>query len=172
MATTFSYAEVGATREGPLPGGYRHLRVRVPVGHGRAVFEAAGRAVLEWRMHRAAGVRMVTDAPRAAPGVRVTPQLGVGPLRVSAPCEVVWTLEEERRAGWAYGTLPGHPERGEEAFLVELDGSGAVTLTVTAFSLPANRCTRAAGPLIPPAQWAYARWCGRTLRALVARRAG
>ncbi len=162
----FSYAEVGATRGGALPAGYAHLRHRVRIGAGAAVFAAAGDAVLGWRMHRAVGVRPSADAPRAAPGVRVRVVLGVGPLALTAPCEVVWTEDGPDRAGFGYGTLAGHPECGEEGFLVELDGDGAVWFTVTAFSRPARWYTRAAGPLVPLFQRLYARRCGRVLRRL------
>lgn len=48
--------------------------------------------------------------------------------------------------GAAYGTLAGHPERGEELFLVEHRGDEAVTLTVRAFSRPVLWWTRAARP--------------------------
>ncbi len=100
----------------------------------------------------------------------MTVSLGAGPLRVSGPCAVVWAVREPGRAGFAYGTLPGHPECGEEAFLVTLDEAGEVHLTVTAFSRPALWFTRVAGPLVPVVQRAYARSCGRTLRGEVARR--
>ena len=46
--------------------------------------------------------------------------------------------EELQRAGFGYGTLPGHPVRGEEAFEVELDAAGRVFLKITAFSRPSN----------------------------------
>ncbi len=167
---TFTYAFPGATADLslPPPPGYRVLRVSTPVGAGERVFATAGRALLEWRAHRAMGVRMDTDAPLAVPGARVVVGLGAGPLRVSGPCEVVWTVREDRRTGWAYGTLPGHPEHGEEAFVVERDERGTVWLRVYAFSRPAVWWTRAAGPLVPVFQRAYARRLGTVLRALAA----
>ncbi|NGN69387.1 DUF1990 domain-containing protein, partial [Streptomyces sp. A7024] len=89
---TFTYAEVGATRTLPLPAGYSHLRHRARIGHGPQVFAAAVDAVLSWRMHRASGARVEAAGP-AAPGTRATVSLGVGRLRFSAPCEVVWAEE-------------------------------------------------------------------------------
>ncbi|MET7902848.1 DUF1990 domain-containing protein [Streptomyces sp. NPDC005336] len=163
-----TYPEVGATRRWPLPAGYHHLRVRTRVGHGRAVFEAAGRAVMDWRMHRAVGVSVRTREPVATAGMPVVVGLGVGRLRLSAPCEVVWTVADEERTGFAYGTLPGHPERGEESFVVSLEPDGSVVLTVTAFSRPAAWFSRAGGPLVPLFQRAYARRCGGVLRRLTA----
>ena len=108
--TALTYAEVGATQFEPLPAGYQHLNVRHLVGDG--VFDPAADAVLTWQMHRGIPARVTAGAGRAAPGVRVT--VGVGPLR--APCEVVWVVRDDARAGFGYGTLPGHPEQGEESF--------------------------------------------------------
>ncbi|MFI0776446.1 DUF1990 family protein [Streptomyces sp. NPDC021212] len=162
-----TYPEVGATRHRPLPAGYGHLRVRSRIGAGQEAFEAAGRAVLDWRMHRAVGVTIRARGP-AAEGRTVVVGLGAGPLRLRAPCEVVWTVADGARTGFAYGTLPGHPECGEESFVVSLERDGSVWLTVTAFSRPAARLTRAVAPLVPLFQRAYARRCGRVLRRLAA----
>lgn len=150
-----------------MPAGFSALRVRTPIGNGTAVFDAAARAVAEWRMHRAMGVVMDTDAPHAEPGARVVVGLGAGPLRLHAPCRVITTVDEARRRGWSYGTLQGHPECGEEAFLVDHEQDGSVWLTIVAFSRPAVWWTRLAGPLVPVLQRAYARRCGAVLRRLV-----
>src|SRR5690606_36045500 len=137
------------------------------LGRGAALQRRAGQAVLDWRMHRAMGVSIEADAPEAEPGVGVVVGLGVGPLRLRAPCRVVWTVREPDRIGFAYGTLPGHPARGEEAFLVERRADDdTVWLTVTAFSRLASWYVRAGGPLTRAAQRAYARRCGRVLRRL------
>lgn len=168
------YPGVGATGKSHAhcPAGFRTLRVSSRVGRGDAEFAVAADAVMTWRLHRTAGVRFGTDAVRAAPGVEVVVGLGVGALRTHAPCRVVWTVEEERRTGWAYGTLPGHPVRGEEAFVVVHDEDGTVLLEVLAFSLPASWLTVAAGPLLPVFQRWYARRCGRVLRRLVRQESG
>ncbi|MEW1909991.1 DUF1990 domain-containing protein [Kitasatospora sp. NPDC085895] len=167
---TLSYPEVGATAgPGPLPAGYHHLRHRTAVGRGPADFAAAGLAVTTWRMHRAAGVLVGADGPRAVPGTRVTCGVGPGRARITGRCEVVLAVDEPRRTGFAYGTLAGHPECGEESFVVELAADGTVWFTVTAFSRPATRLTRLAGPLVPVFQRLYARHCARTLRRLTAR---
>lgn len=152
-----TYPERGATEHGPLPPGYRHLRYETLLGHGPGVRRAAAEAVLTWRMHRATGARVVADG-RAAPGVRVT--VSFGPL--SAPCEVVWADEN----GFGYGTLPGHPATGEEAFVIEQRGAD-VWLTITAFSRPAGLLMRLAGPVAPLLQRAYVHRCGAVLRGLV-----
>ncbi|WP_328356632.1 DUF1990 domain-containing protein [Streptomyces sp. NBC_00445] len=163
---SFTYDDVGATRErGFCPPGFHPMNVRTRIGEGEPVFRRASEAVLTWEMHRAMGVGIEASAERAEPGVDVTVTLA-GLIR--APCRVVWTVEEPRRAGWAYGTLTGHPECGEEAFLVERTGDGTVWLTVSAFSRGAKWYARAGGPATRGLQHAYARRLGATLRRLCA----
>ncbi|MDP3207567.1 MAG: DUF1990 domain-containing protein, partial [Rhodoglobus sp.] len=80
-----------------------------------------------------------------------------------APARVVYLIDEPKRKGFAYGTLPGHPEDGEEAFIVSQNADGSVWLTVRAFSRPSNRFWWAVYPALRVAQWYYTR---RYLRAL------
>ncbi|BBB00062.1 hypothetical protein RVR_6952 [Actinacidiphila reveromycinica] len=158
-----TYARVGMTRDGGStpPDGFRSLTVRTRLGVGDGVYEAAARALFGWEMHRATPlVTVPAGTPDAAPGVRV--EVRLGPLR--APCEVVWTLGEEHRTGFAYGTLPGHPECGEESFVVHRLPDGTVDLTVHASSRPAAWYLRAAGPLGRLAQRVAAGGYGRALR--------
>lgn len=161
---SFTYDDVGGTRQaGFCPPGFRPLHVRSRIGEGVPVFHRAAEAVMTWELHRALGIGVEASAERAAPGVDVTLTLaGI----VKAPCRVVWTAEEHRRAGWGYGTLAGHPESGEEAFLVERTGDGTVWLTVTAFSRPARWWAKAVGPATRGFQHAYARRCGTVLRRM------
>ncbi|WP_051709477.1 DUF1990 family protein [Streptomyces sp. NRRL S-350] len=134
-ATAPSYAEVGATRGGRLPDGYAHLRRRVHLGRGPEVLERAGRFVLGWGTQTGSGFAVHPGAP-ARPGDTVLLRLrlpGVRWPRLVIPCRVVWTVQEPDRIGFAYGTLPGHPECGEEAFVVSMDAEGEVWFDVTAF---------------------------------------
>ncbi|MFJ3921523.1 DUF1990 family protein [Streptomyces sp. NPDC090022] len=165
---TLNYPDRGATARRPLPAGYHHLHHRAPLGHGRAVFEAAGTAVTTLALHRATGFTVRADHASVRPGSQVEVGIGLGPLRISAPCEVIWTAYAPGRAGFAYGTRDGHPESGEESFLVELAADGTVWFEVTAFSRPATWYTRLAGPVVPFLQLRYARLLTRTLRALAA----
>jgi uncharacterized protein (UPF0548 family) len=90
---------------------------------------------------------VTASTPTAEPGTVVLLGIGVGPLRMRAPCRVVYTITEPQRKGFAYGTLPGHPESGEEAFTISQRDDGLVVFTITAFSRPATIAARAAGPL-------------------------
>ncbi len=138
-----TYPEVGATR-GPLPAGYHHLRMSAVLGSGRPLFERATARLMDWQVQRGAGLRVTTDGPVRL-GARSVTRLGWGPLAVCAPCEVVYVVDEPDRQGYAYGTLTGHPERGEELFLLRIDDD-VVTLEVVAFSRAGTWWTRLAGP--------------------------
>lgn len=141
-----TYQEVGATT-GDLPAGYHHLKCSVAIGYGHQVFAGAGDAVCRWRVQLGAGLQVCASAPTAVAGAVVILGLGVGSVRLQAPCRVVYAVDEPRRRGFAYGTLAGHPESGEEAFIIEHRDDDTVSFTVTAFSRPATRLAKIAGPL-------------------------
>lgn len=148
-----TYPDAGATEPGARPpAGYRLIRRQAVLGRGDAFMARAGEALMTFEMHRAAGLRPVATAKRAHVGITVTTRLGVGPVSVPAPCRVVWSRESAAVAGFGYGTLPGHPASGEEAFLLERDDDGTVRFTVTAFSRPRRWFMRAAGPVAPVLQ--------------------
>jgi uncharacterized protein (UPF0548 family) len=141
-----TYDDVGGT-QGTLPRGYHHLRrVRV-IGSGADAFAAAESALLGWQVQLRAGLRVTASESVVKPGAVVLLSAGTRPLQLRAPCRVVYTVTDARRRGFAYGTLPGHPERGEEAFVVEQREDGDVVFTITAFSKPATVAARVAGPL-------------------------
>lgn len=141
-----SYIEVGGTA-GPLPEGYRQVRRMKDLGTGVERFNAAAGLLMSWQMHRRAGIGVEATAPQACQGAVVVLGLGVGRLRLHAPCRVVLAVNEPRRRGFAYGTLQGHPESGEELFEVTIDGADRVRFTITAFSRPAKWWSRLGGPV-------------------------
>jgi uncharacterized protein (UPF0548 family) len=140
----FTYPEVGSTA-GTLPPGYRHLtRTRTLAMRDLAT---AADLLMTWQVHERSGLRVAASAPRAAPGEVVLMRLGLGPLAVRIPCRVVYVVDEPDRQGFAYGSLPGHPESGEELFVVHRDADGRVGFTVEVFSRPATLLARAGGVL-------------------------
>ncbi|WP_372349453.1 DUF1990 family protein [Streptomyces sp. KL116D] len=156
---TLTYREVGATlADGELPPGYAHLDRRVRLGSGRDCFERAGAAVLSWQVQRGAGLRVAAE-----PDVREGADVVLRALWLRIPCRVVRVVRDDARTGFAYGTLPGHPECGEEAFLVTREADDSVWLRIRAFSRPGRWYARLAGPLARAVQLAVTR---RYLRAL------
>ncbi|TMS45733.1 DUF1990 domain-containing protein [Mycobacterium sp. DBP42] len=140
---SLTYPEVGATAGDP-PAGYRHIRATEVIGTGRARFETAADSVLHWGMQRGAGLRVQATTEAAGVGTELLVRLGPVP----APCRVVYLLDEPDRRGFAYGTLAGHPESGEELFSVRYDPTtDEVHAEVVAFSRPATWWSRLGGPV-------------------------
>ncbi len=147
-----TYGPVGSTRGGPQVSGYAHVQRTREIGVGRERFTEAATTLLGWDMQRRAGASIRTSSAGVVPDAVAVLRLGSRRLGISAPVRVVYVVDEPSRQGFAYGTLPGHPVSGEEAFVVELGDDGAVTFTVTAFSRPASRLARLGGPLGRAAQ--------------------
>ncbi len=140
-----SYPEVGATGGAELPPGYRHDRYHIRIGDPQD-FERAVTALRHWAAHEGASVRIFPHDHPVSPGATILAVLSLGPAQIVAPCRIVCVTDEFDRFGFAYGTLPGHPERGEEAFFVERRSDGTF-FSITAFSRPAEPLARLAGPI-------------------------
>lgn len=174
----FSYDVVGSTRYDETPPGYHRLEYKARIGEGDEVFRRAGEALLNWRMHRTAGLPMKsTDSPvviganslgRLGAGMligRLRTVSPLGMLGLPVPCRVVWIVDEPERIGFAYGTLQGHPESGEESFVVTREPDG-IHFTIRAYSRPATWYTRLGGPATRKAQSLAARRYANALRRL------
>ena len=160
-AVPYTYRPVGVTQGAMVPAGFRRDHHRHVLS--RRDFEGAARELMSWQLQLRAGARVAASAPRAAPGVVVEQHLRLGPLPVVAPCRVVYVVDEPDRCGFAYGTLLGHPEAGEESFVLERTPSGAVELVITALSRPAWWLARLGAPV---ARLVQRRVTGRYLAAL------
>ena len=112
----FTYAEVGGTRSGRLPEGTAPGAVGGR-GHRTGGLRAGGRGAV-----RLAGAarRRSAGSPRpgrpSQPGTVVVLTAGLPWLGYDIPCRVVWAQTTGLERGFGYGTLPGHPESGEESF--------------------------------------------------------
>jgi len=142
----FTYPEVGSTAT-ELPTGYQHLRAQRIVGQGQELFEECGKTILSWGIQKGAGFRLQNSDPVVVNGKN---RLGLhwGPFITWADCQVVYVLDEPNRKGFAYGTIKGHPERGEESFIVSIDKTGQVIFEITAFSKPERWFARLGGPTV------------------------
>ncbi len=140
-----TYPEIGATLRGENPDGYRRDFAETSLGKGRVVFQRSVAGLKAWKSHHVPGMRVF---PRAAPievGATVVVTVGTPWLALAAPCRIVGVLDDPDQWGFAYGTLPGHPERGEESFVVSITGDGDVTFRIRAFSRPGAPLVRLAG---------------------------
>ncbi|ODA29848.1 DUF1990 family protein [Planctopirus hydrillae] len=156
----FNYSAVGATASTP-PAGYTVDRTRIELGAGEEVFDAAKFALLNWQQFRLGWVDVWSTEARLEVG-QVVAIMGqaVGLWWLNA-CRIVYTIDESgpiSSFGFAYGTLPGHVESGEERFLVEWDQeSDRVTYEILAFSKPNHILTRLGYPLVRRSQKRFGR---------------
>jgi uncharacterized protein (UPF0548 family) len=137
----FSYAEVGATREGVTPKGYYAVdRYRVKLGEGEAAYRRAVEALRGWRQFDLGWASIVPRGASLEVGTTVAVlarHFGFWSLNSVRVVYLVEGTDRAERFGFAYGTLPGHGEKGEERFVVERDReSGTVYYDVLAFSRP------------------------------------
>jgi uncharacterized protein (UPF0548 family) len=152
----FTYAEVGATNTTP-PAGYTVDHNRIQLGIGETTYRSAVDALKNWR-HFELG--WVTIAPRGEV-VEVGATVAVkarafGTWSLSAT-RVVYVIDEARRFGFAYGTLPDHVEKGEERFMVEWLPDDTVWYDILAFSRPRHPLVRLSAPLARRLQKQFAR---------------
>lgn len=159
-ATSLSYGPLGGPEGATLPD-YNHLSHTATLR--RRDFDEAARDLFEWRMHSRAGLRVqASDIPLRQETV-VLMRLGLGALSLKIPCRVLDVVDEKRRRGFTYGTLPGHPEAGEERFLLEHLDDGRIQFSITAYSRPASTLAKFGGPFSRAAQRVMTQ---RYLRAL------
>ncbi len=147
-----TYTEVGRTRDDQLPEGFRHARRHTVVGSGEQAFHAVAAGMRDFQIHRLAGVRVRHDDPAPRIGGRFRSGIGVLGWRLWVPCQFVWVTDTATEYGYGFGTLPGHPVNGEEAFLVQLDRHGRVHFRLRSFSRPATWAARVGSPITTLAQ--------------------
>lgn len=89
--------------------------------------------------------------------------LGIGRFSLKIPVRVVYVVDEPTRKGFGYGTLDGHPESGEESWVIEKADDGSVWLEIRAFSRPARWYFWAAYPVLLVLQSVFTRRYERAL---------
>lgn len=159
-----TYAEVGASRDRELPSGYHHVRVRKRIGD-ETTFDRAVFGLRTWAAHEGAGLRIYPHDP-VAPDATVVAVTSLGFVQLVAPCRIVAVFKESDLFGFSYGTLPGHPEVGEESFVLERFDD-ATFFTVSAFSRPVDMLARLSGPIGRRVQLSVTRRYVEALRRFV-----
>ena len=152
----FTYADVGATNATP-PAGYNVDHNRIRLGEGEATYRRAVEALKSWRHFDLGWVGIAPRGVAVEVGATVAVKArAFGTWSLSA-CRVVYVIDEPRRFGFAYGTLPDHVECGEERFLVEWLADDSVWYDILAFSRPQHPLVKLSSPLARMLQKRFAR---------------
>jgi len=175
VTAALSYPEVGATSVADptwpsRPPAFASYEQTTRIGHGERHWETAAAAVQEWAVKTRSGFTVQAaeggEGARVRQGENYTLVASLGPFRLREPVQVVSVVEGPDRCGFAYGTRPGHPVTGEEAFIVHRQPDGSVWLTLRSLTRPGVGRWRFAFPAALVAQRWYRR---RYTRALVQR---
>jgi len=145
-AKSLTYAEVGATR-GSAPPGYHWDRRVLRLGRGDETYRRAVDGLRQWAPHHGAGIRLRPETPELEVGVTVVQAIGFPGFSAIASCRIVYVVDDAESFGFAYGTLPAHPEQGEESFTVTRDHDGAIDFVICAFSRPRHPLARIGAPV-------------------------
>jgi len=156
----FTYKAVGATAGSP-PAGYVVDCTRIRLGEGETVFRSAIAALRRWEQFRLGWVEAwPSDTPIRAGEVVAVMGRAIGVWWLNA-CRIVYAVDEAgpiSKFGFAYGTLPGHVESGEERFLIEWDRSDdGVWYDIVAFSRPNRFAARLGYPVVRRLQKRFGR---------------
>lgn len=100
-----------------------------------------------WRAHAGARLEITPhDAPLRVGETVIASGPVLGPVYVIIPCRISRVVDSADRFGFTYVTLPGHPECGEETFMLSRSGADVV-LTMSAHSRHAELLTKLGGPI-------------------------
>ena len=156
----FSYSAVGASAATP-PAGFVVDRTRIKLGEGEAVYESASAALRRWDHFRLGWVDVWSpETPIEAGEVVAVMGRALGLWWLNC-CRIVYVVNETgpiRKFGFAYGTLPGHVESGEERFVIEWNqGDNSVWYDILAFSRPSQVLIRLGSPIVRRMQKRFGR---------------
>jgi uncharacterized protein (UPF0548 family) len=164
-----SYAAVGVTRPAAdsWKPGRREFQRTVAVGTGEACWNRCRTEVISWGVKTRSGFQIQPSdgaSLEAVEGRDYLLRFSLGLVGVTEPVRVIAVINEPNRSGFAYGTLPGHPVAGEEAFIVDRDQTDTIWLTIRSHTRPAPGWRALAFPIFLASQRLLRR---RYLRSLV-----
>lgn len=152
----FTYPETGATRN-TVPAGYVVDRTRILLGTGQEFFSRALEGLNRWRQFDLGWLQAFpSDTPIKADKVVAILARSCGLWSLNA-ARIIYIIDEPQRFGFAYGTLPGHVEMGEERFLIERTSDDCVWYDILAFSRPRHLLTKLGYPFVRRLQKRFGR---------------
>jgi uncharacterized protein (UPF0548 family) len=169
----FTYPSVGTTKAGgAAPAGYIVDHTRVELGRGSRVFDSARAALARWDQFRLSWLEAFPEDTPLRAGETVVVLARLFGVWWTNAARIVYTIEQLQESpaqfGFAYGTLPGHVESGEERFLIEWDrNTDQVSFDILAFSRPRHLLTRIASRQARAMQKKFAQQSTAALREIV-----
>jgi uncharacterized protein (UPF0548 family) len=163
----FTYQQTGHTKLAKPARRYNNDYLKVQIGQGDADFRQAQEAIRRWRMFPGTWTRVLPQNAPIREGTTVAVYIRSLGLWWRNASRIIYTVEEPNCFGFAYGTLPGHIEKGEELFLVEIQPDGAVYYEIRAFSLPRHWLAWLGYPLARYLQAVFRRDSAKQMQAFI-----
>jgi len=155
-----SYSDAGIAA-GQSPPGYVCDHNRIRLGEGAESFRTAKDALRRWEMFNIGWLRLCWPDASIEIGTTVAVLADLRCFWSLNACRIARVFDEDgdvKRYGFAYGTLPGHVERGQESFIVEWNSTDdSVWYDLSAYSRPNQMLAKLGYPVTRALQKRFAR---------------
>ncbi len=136
QSAEFSYQDQYGTKMEQVKGFDNDLNT-IFIGKGKEVWQNAKTALKNWQQFPVGWTKIYDDKTPLLEGNVVAVLFKLFGIWWINSAKIVYTFDEHDRFGFAYGTLEGHVEQGEECFWIDRDKDGNVYYHIKAFSKPA-----------------------------------
>lgn len=143
---SYTYTDLEGSRTANVSG-YDNDHNCCVIGSGDQQWEAAKEALYLWAQFPASWTKILRERAPLKVGQTVAVLFRIFGVWWINSARIVYTFDESNRFGFAYGTLYGHLESGEECFWIERDAQGVITYHIRAFSKPYYWFVKLAYPL-------------------------
>ena len=133
----FSYRELGKSKEKSIKKYNNDYHFQV-IGKGDIVWENAKALLRNWKQFPMGWTALYTKEKSIKTGDVVAVLFNLLGIWWINSARIVYVFDEPNRFGFAYGTLEGHVEKGEECFWLEKNDNQEIIYHIKAFSLPAH----------------------------------
>ena len=131
----FNYTPILGTQQVSVQG-FDNDHSSILLGQGEQVWEKAKMTLLNWQQFPISWTKVYNDKTPLEEGQTVIVLFRLFGIWWLNATRIVYTLDEPDRFGFAYGTVEGHVESGEECFWIERDEKGDIYYHIKAFSKP------------------------------------
>ncbi|MBC8356077.1 MAG: DUF1990 domain-containing protein [Planctomycetes bacterium] len=174
--TPFTYEPLGISETLDISSEFDVDRQQTLLGFGEEVYQAAKDAIRRWEMFPEGLTKLYWPNQAIRVGEHVAVLFRAGPLWSLNPCRIVHVCDSARSAdgidrfGFAYGTLEGHLESGEERFSVRWNrNDDSVHYELLAVSRPNHFLTKVGYPYARVVQARFRRRSALAMKRAVAR---
>jgi uncharacterized protein (UPF0548 family) len=143
----YTYTPIGGTKSKKIDS-YDNDFAKIKLGEGDVFFEKAKKLICDWKMFPLGWTKILGENKSIQEGTSIVMMARFMGVWFRNSCKIVYVIDEKNRFGFAYGTLPGHIESGEELFLVEINEQKEVFYSIKAFSRPRHFLAKIGYPII------------------------